>query len=62
MKSNLKEFRIHYSWQQGEFAKKIGISKSHMCMLESGKRIPSLDLAFKIADVFCVNIGDIWSI
>jgi putative transcriptional regulator len=61
MKSNLKELRKRYGMRQHEFASLIGVSRSHMCQLENEKRIPSLDLAFKIAGIFKANIEEIWT-
>ncbi len=31
---------------------RIGISRSHLAMLENGKRIPKLDTVWKISDAF----------
>jgi putative transcriptional regulator len=61
MKSNLKERRIHGGWKQSEFAKKIGVSVSHLSLLEKDKRTPSLALAFKIAETFGIWVEAIWS-
>jgi putative transcriptional regulator len=61
MKNNLKDRREDGGWLQKEFAEKMGISVSHLSMLESGKRIPSLKLALKIANVFDLHIEGIWT-
>jgi putative transcriptional regulator len=60
MQINLKHYRVHFGYKQKEFAEIIGVSVSHMCMLESGKRTPSLELAYKISDKFDLSVEDIW--
>ena len=60
MKCKLKEYREHDLHKQKEFADFVGISVSHLSLIENNKRTPSLELAFKIADVFCLQAEDIW--
>ena len=45
---------------QLELAEKAGISRQTVVALEAGKYIPSLEIAFKIADVFGVGVGDVF--
>ena len=45
---------------QLELAEKAGASRQTIMALEAGKYTPSLELAFRIADVFNVSIGDVF--
>ncbi|MCL2164154.1 MAG: helix-turn-helix transcriptional regulator [Oscillospiraceae bacterium] len=45
---------------QLELAEKAGISRQTVIALEAGKYVPSLEIAFKIADVFSVGVGDVF--
>ena len=45
---------------QLELAEKAGASRQTIMALEANKYTPSLELAFRIADVFGVPIGDVF--
>jgi putative transcriptional regulator len=45
---------------QLELAEKAGASRQTIMALEAGKYLPSLELAFKIADAFSVPIGEVF--
>ena len=45
---------------QLELAEKAGASRQTIMALEAGKYTPSLDLAFRIANVFNVPIGEVF--
>jgi putative transcriptional regulator len=45
---------------QLELAERAGVSRQTIVALEAGKYTPSLELAFRIADVFKVSIGDVF--
>ena len=45
---------------QLELAEKAGASRQTIMALEAGKYLPSLELAFKIADAFGVPIGEVF--
>jgi putative transcriptional regulator len=45
---------------QLELAEKAGASRQTIVALEAGKYNPSLELAFRIAAVFCVSIGEVF--
>lgn len=36
--------------RQGDIAKKIGVSQTHLSMIENGKRMPSVDILYKYFD------------
>ena len=60
MKSNLKEMRVTQQWDQESFAQQVGISVSHLSLIENEKRTPSLDVALRIADELGLCVGEIW--
>lgn len=45
---------------QLELAEKAGVSRQMIVSLEAGRYSPSLETAFKIADVFGVSIGEVF--
>ena len=45
---------------QLELAERAGASRQTIMALEAGKYTPSLDMAFRIADVFGVPIGEVF--
>lgn len=60
MKQILKEIRTEHGFTQAELGEKLGVSRQAIIALETGKHIPSLDLAYKIAALFEKNIEDIF--
>ena len=46
---------------QLELAEKAGASRQTIMAVEAGKYTPSLELAFRIADVFGVPIGEVFA-
>ena len=62
LKNNIRELRFFASeMTQKELAQKAGVSRQTIIAIEGGKYNPSLELAFKIADVFEVPITDVFS-
>lgn len=45
---------------QLELAERAGASRQTIIALEAGRYTPSLEMAFRIADVFGVPIGDVF--
>ena len=45
---------------QFELAEKAGASRQTIIALEAGKYLPSLELAFKIANAFGVPLGEVF--
>ena len=60
IKSNLKVYRAMKDLTQEDLAEKLGITRQTVIAIESGKYLPSLPLAFKIAKLFKVNIEDVF--
>ena len=52
----LRDLRISKGYSQSELAKKIGISKSTISMLEVGSRQPSIEMLELIGDFFNVSL------
>jgi len=60
MKNNLKIYRVQHSLTQENLADKLDVSRQTIIAIESGKYLPSIILAFKIAKLFQVKIEDIF--
>ncbi len=60
MKNKLKLYRIQNSLTQEDLADKIGVSRQTIIAIETGRYLPSITLAFKLAKLFKVNIEDIF--
>ena len=59
--NNIRRFRFFADeMTQLELAEKAGISRQTVVALEAGKYIPSLEIAFKIADVFGVGVEEVF--
>jgi putative transcriptional regulator len=56
MRNQLKELRQLHQWSQSDLARELGVSRQAVNGFESGKFDPSLDMAFKIANLFEVSI------
>jgi putative transcriptional regulator len=61
MKNRLKELRQLQKWSQSDLARKLEVSRQAVNGFESGKFDPSLDMAFKIANLFNVAIEDVFN-
>lgn len=59
--NNIRRLRFFANeMTQLELAEKAGASRQTIMALEAGKYLPSLELAFKIANVFGVHIGEVF--
>ena len=59
--NNIRRLRFFANeMTQLELAEKANISRQTVVALEAGKYIPSLEIAFKIADVFSVEVGEVF--
>ena len=61
MKNKLKVYRAMYDLTQEDLAQKLGITRQTVLSIEKQKYDPSLELAFKISNLFKVKIEDIFS-
>jgi transcriptional regulator with XRE-family HTH domain len=55
----LKMIRVFHDLTQSELADKLGVSKSHVSGIESGRKAPSLELLQRYATVFDVPLSSI---
>jgi putative transcriptional regulator len=60
MKNRLKVLRAERNWNQADLAVKLDVSRQSVNAIETGKYDPSLPLAFRIADVFGLQIEEIF--
>lgn len=59
--NNIRKLRFFANeMTQQELAEKAGVSRQTIISIEAGKYSPSLELAFRIADVFGVKIGEVF--
>ena len=49
------------NWTQEGLAKRVGVSRQTIIAIEKGTYNPSLELAFKLAQIFGVAIEDLFS-
>ena len=60
--NNIRKFRfIANEMTQQELAEKAGVSRQTIIAIEAGKYSPSLELAFRLADAFGVEIGEVFT-
>ena len=55
----LRLMRVFHDMKQVELADRLGVSRSHLSEIESGKKEPSLDLVRRYADLFDVPVSSI---
>ena len=59
--NNIRKLRFFAGeMTQLELAEAAGVSRQTIIALEAGKYTPSLELAFRIAEVFGVSIGEVF--
>lgn len=60
--NNIRRLRFFANeMTQHQLAEKVGASRQTIIAIEAGKYAPSLELAFRIADAFGVEISDVFS-
>ncbi|MFZ4870754.1 helix-turn-helix transcriptional regulator [Enterococcus entomosocium] len=60
IKNRIKVLRAERDWSQETLAKKIGITRQSVAAIEKGKYSLSLELAFKIARTFQVDLFEVF--
>ena len=60
LKTKLKVYRAMHDLTQEDLANAIGVTRQTVIAMEKGKYNPSLELAFKIAHYFKVNIENVF--
>jgi putative transcriptional regulator len=61
MKNKIKVYRAMHDITQETLANKLGVTRQTILAIEKGKYVPSLDLAFKIARYFGVNVEEVFT-
>ena len=60
MKNRLKVLRAERDWSQQALAEKLEVSRQSVNAIETGRYDPSLPLAFRIAQLFELQIEEIF--
>ena len=59
--NTIRQLRFHHGeMTQKELAKFIGVSRQTINAIEGGKYPPSLEVAFRIANILCTSIEDVF--
>ena len=62
VRNNVRKLRFHNNeMTQEQLAEKVGVTRQTIIAVEGAKYSPSLELAFRIALVFGVPLGDVFS-
>lgn len=61
IKNRLRVLRAERDWTQEELANRANISRQAVISIEKYKYMPSLELAFTLADVFGLSITDVFT-
>ncbi len=61
MKNKLRVLRAEREWSQGELSQKLGVSRQAINAIETEKHDPSLELAFRMSDLFGMGIEEIFT-
>lgn len=60
IQNRIKVLRAERDWTQADLAERVGISRQAVISIEKYKYTPSLELAFKIANIFDVSINNVF--
>jgi len=61
MKNKLKVYRAMHDLTQEQLAEAVDVTRQTINAIEQGKYSPSLELAFRLAELFGVTIEDLLS-
>jgi len=61
-KNRLKEFREKKGFTQEDLASKADVSRQTIISIESGRYVPSLELALKFSKIFNCKIEDLFGL
>jgi putative transcriptional regulator len=60
--TNLRVLRAQHDLTQEQLAERVGVSRKTIVYLEKGEYVPSLTLAWNIAQVFSLPIESVFTI
>jgi putative transcriptional regulator len=60
IRSELRKYRQDASYTQEALAQLVGVSRYTITYLENGEYLPSLELAYKLSDVFSCSVEDLF--
>lgn len=61
LKNNIRKLRFNFDeMTQQELAIKLGVSRQTINAIEAGKYSPTLELAFRLAEVFNEKLEDVF--
>lgn len=61
LSNRIRALRFHNGeMSQAELGHRIGVTRQTIAAIEAGKYSPSLEAAFRIADVFAVPLSDVF--
>jgi putative transcriptional regulator len=61
IRNNIRRLRFDaHEMTQKELADRVGVTRQTIIAIEAAKYAPSLELAFRIAEVFGVPIGEVF--
>ncbi|MBL0321698.1 MAG: helix-turn-helix transcriptional regulator [Ignavibacteria bacterium] len=59
--NNIRRLRFeHNEMSQSDLGERVGLTRQTIAAIEGGKYSPSLETAFRIADVFGVTLNDVF--
>lgn len=59
--NRIRSLRFHHGeMSQGELGQRIGVTRQTVAAIEAGKYSPSLEAAFRIAEVFAVPLSEVF--
>ena len=61
MKNKLRVLRAECRWSQAELGERVSVSRQAINAIETGKHIPSLPLAFKLAEAFRLRVDEVFN-
>ncbi len=62
IRSNVRELRLGAGWSQAHLGERVGISRQALAAIESGRSIPSTEVALRLARAFRVPLEKVFSL
>ncbi|HIY09526.1 MAG TPA: helix-turn-helix transcriptional regulator [Firmicutes bacterium] len=60
MRNLVRQLRKEAGWRQEDLARELGVTRQTVIAMENDKYNPTLELAVKIARLFCRHVDDIF--